>query len=221
MEIVTDFIFLGSKITVDDDCSHEIKRYLLLGRKAMTNLDSFDVLIPVPGRHQVMNALAGAIVGSVYGLTDEEIKAGIESLTPLGGRFKILKNIGMTVIDDCYNANPMSMKASLSVLSDVEERTVAILGDMGELGENEAALHREVGEAAGVMSIDAFVLVGELSKNIAEGIRSVKPDAEILWFPTVDEALAEIKDVVRPGDVVLVKASHFMHFDRIVSELTV
>jgi UDP-N-acetylmuramoyl-tripeptide--D-alanyl-D-alanine ligase len=168
-----------------------------------------------------MNALAGAIVGSVYGLTDEEIKAGIESLEPLGGRFKILKNIGMTVIDDCYNANPMSMKASLGVLSDVEERTVAILGDMGELGENEAALHREVGEAAGEMSIDAFVLVGELAKNIAEGIRSVNPDAEILWFATVDEALAEIKDVVRPGDVVLVKASHFMHFDRIVSELTV
>jgi UDP-N-acetylmuramoyl-tripeptide--D-alanyl-D-alanine ligase len=115
----------------------------------------------------------------------------------------------------------MSMKASLGVLSDVEERTVAILGDMGELGENEAALHREVGEAAGEMSIDAFVLGGKLAKNIAEGIRSVNPDAEILWFATVDEALAEIKDVVRPGDVVLVKASHFMHFDRIVSELTV
>ena len=193
------------------------------GISCTINMDdrSFDVLIPVPGRHQVMNALAGAIVGSVYGLTDEEIKAGIESLEPLGGRFKILKNIGMTVIDDCYNANPMSMKASLGVLSDVEERTVAILGDMGELGENEAALHREVGEAAGEMSIDAFVLVGELAKNIAEGIRSVNPDAEILWFATVDEALAEIKDVVRPGDVVLVKASHFMHFDRIVSELTV
>jgi len=192
------------------------------GISCTINMDdrSFDVLIPVPGRHQVMNALAGAIVGSVYGLTDEEIKAGIESLEPLGGRFKILKNIGMTVIDDCYNANPMSMKASLSVLSDVEERTVAILGDMGELGENEAVLHREVGEAAGEMSIDTFVLVGELSKNIAVGIRSVKPDAEILWFPTVDEALPEIKDVVRPGDVVLVKASHFMHFDRIVSELT-
>ena len=193
------------------------------GISCTINMDdrSFDVLIPVPGRHQVMNALAGAIVGSVYGLTDEEIKAGIESLEPLGGRFKILKNIGMTVIDDCYNANPMSMKASLSVLSDVEERTVAILGDMGELGENEAVLHREVGEAAGEMSIDTFVLIGELSKNIAEGIRSVKPDVEILWFPTVDEALPEIKDVVRPGDVVLVKASHFMHFDRIVSELTV
>ncbi len=180
----------------------------------------FDVMIPVPGRHQVLNALAGAAVGSVYGLTDEEIKAGIESLEPIGGRFRGLHKNGCTVIDDCYNANPMSMKASLSVLGDVEERTVAVLGDMGELGENEAALHREVGEAAGGMAVDAFILIGELSKNIAEGIRSVRPDADIAWFPTVPEAVPEIKAKVGSGDVVLVKASHFMQFDRIVDALT-
>ena len=127
---------------------------------------------------------------------------------------------GCIVIDDCYNANPMSMKASLSVLGDVEERTVAVLGDMGELGENESALHREVGEAAGGMAVDAFILIGELSKNIAEGIRSVRPDADIVWFPTVPEAVPEITAKVGSGDVVLVKASHFMQFDRIVDALT-
>lgn len=199
-----------------------IKPLGIEGISCTINMDdrSFDVRIPVPGRHQVLNALAGAIVGSIYGLTDEEIKAGIESLEPISGRFHIFKKIGYTVIDDCYNANPMSMKASLSVLADVEGGTCAILGDMGELGENEAALHREVGEAAGEMSIDSFILIGELSKNIAEGIRSVKPDANILWYATVDEALPELKEHVSPGDTVLVKASHFMHFDRIVAALT-
>lgn len=91
---------------------------------------------------------------------------------------------------------------------------------MGELGENEAALHREVGEAAGGMAVDSFILAGDLAKNIAEGIRSVRPDADILLFGTVEEAIPAITAAVRPGDVVLVKASHFMQFDRIVAALT-
>lgn len=193
----------------------------LKGTACTINIDDryFDVTVPIPGRHMVMNALAGAAVGSLYGLTDEEIKAGIESLETLGGRFNIVETGKYTVIDDCYNANPMSMKASLGVLNDVEERCVAILGDMGELGENEAALHREVGEYAGEQNIDEYIVVGELSKNISEAIREVKPEADLHTFETVEELIPALDTLLNEGDIVLVKASHFMGFDRIVEAL--
>lgn len=193
----------------------------LKGTACTINIDDryFDVKVPIPGRHMVMNALAGAAVGSLYGLTDEEIKAGIESLETLGGRFNIVETGKYTVIDDCYNANPMSMKASLGVLNDVEERCVAILGDMGELGENEAALHREVGEYAGEQNIDEYIVVGELSKNISEAIREVKPEADLHTFETVEELIPALDTLLDEGDIVLVKASHFMGFDRIVEAL--
>ena len=104
--------------------------------------ESFKVLVPIPGRHMVYNALAGTAVGLTYGLTLDEIKAGIESLQSLSGRFHILENEkkNITVIDDCYNANPVSMKASLEVLQDALGRKVALLGDMGELGKNEVEM---------------------------------------------------------------------------------
>ena len=193
----------------------------LKGTACTINIDDryFDVTVPIPGRHMVMNALAGAAVGSLYGLTDEEIKAGIESLETLGGRFNIVETGKYTIIDDCYNANPMSMKASLGVLNDVEERCVAILGDMGELGENEAALHREVGEYAGEQNIDEYIVVGKLSENISEAIREVKPEADLHTFETVEELIPALDALLKEGDIVLVKASHIMRFDRIVEAL--
>ena len=104
-------------------------------------------------------------VGHIYELTIEEIKAGIESLEAISGRFKMIETDKMMIVDDCYNANPMSMKASLDVLHDGSGRRVAILGDMGELGENETALHEEVGVHAAVCGIDVCVCVGELSST--------------------------------------------------------
>ena len=193
----------------------------LKGTACTINIDDryFDVTVPIPGRHMVMNALAGAAVGSLCGVTDGEIKAGIESLETLGGRVNIVETEKYTIIDDCYNANPMSMKASLGVLNDVEERCVAILGDMGELGENEAALHREVGEYAGEQNIDEYIVVGKLSENISEAIREVKPEADLHTFETVEELIPALDALLKEGDIVLVKASHFMRFDRIVEAL--
>lgn len=114
----------------------------------------FHVDIPMPGRHMVSNALAAATVGRLYGLNAEQIKNGIESLEPVSGRFNMIETDKFMIVDDCYNANPMSMKASLDVLQDGLGRKVAILGDMGELGTDEAALHEGVGVHAGQCRID-------------------------------------------------------------------
>ncbi len=185
-----------------------------------TEQGSFDTLIPIPGLHMVLNALAGTAVGLHYGLTTDQIRAGIESLQPVGGRFHIIRTEQFTVIDDCYNANPVSMKSSLSVLSDSLGRKVAILGDMGELGAREKELHREVGEYAGALGIDEVICVGPLSAHLAEGLLAVRPDARVHCFSSLQVFLKEMDALLRPGDTVLVKASHFMRFEKVVERLT-
>lgn len=123
------------------------------------------------------------------------------------------------VVDDCYNANPMSMKASLDVLHDGEGRRVAILGDMGELGENEIALHEEVGAHAAQCGIDACICVGELSAHMAEAARKADPDFEVIYEESREALLEHLKDLVQKGDTILVKASHFMKFEEVVEAL--
>ena len=179
----------------------------------------FDVLVPTPGIHMVYNALAAAAVGRIYGLTTEEIKKGIESLETIRGRFKMIETDKFLVVDDCYNANPMSMKASLDVLHDGEGRRVAILGDMGELGENEIALHEEVGAHAAQCGIDACICVGELSAHMAEAARKADPDFEVIYEESREALLEHLKDLVQKGDTILVKASHFMKFEEVVEAL--
>ena len=179
----------------------------------------FPVHVPLAGEHFVMNALAAAAVGSLLGLTDEEIARGIAKTPATEGRNRVVHTEKLTVIDDCYNANPMSMKASARMLAMANGRKVAVLGDMGELGSEEEDLHFETGEAAGALAIDLYVTVGTLAKKIAEGIRSARADAAVREYDTVDACLAELPGVLCEGDTVLVKASHFMHFEKIVAAL--
>ena len=120
----------------------------------------------------VLNALAGIAAGYALGMNDEEIKAGIEALVPLAGRNNLIETDSLTIIDDCYNANPASMKASLDVLSKAAGRTVAILGDMFELGPKECEMHNEIGQYAAKAGIHMLVCIGDLAREIArtEGV---------------------------------------------------
>ena len=182
--------------------------------------DSFEVKIPIPGDHMVLNALAATAVGTSLGMTKEEIKTGIEKLKSLKGRFHQMKENGITVIDDCYNANPASMKASLKVLSSASQRKVAILGDMGELGEEEQELHRQVGEYAGSLGLQLCICVGTLAGHLAHAAKKKNPQMEVVMADSVEEAIKKLPQLIQKGDAVLVKASHFMHFDKIVDALT-
>lgn len=181
--------------------------------------ESFEVLVPMPGKHMVYNALAAAAVGKEYGLTNVQIKRGIETLEAISGRFKMIETEKFLIVDDCYNANPMSMKASLDVLQDGAGRRVAILGDMGELGENEIALHESVGEHAGKCKIDVCICVGALCKYMAEQAKKTNPELEVIYEANREDLLKNIKNYVQRGDTILVKASHFMKFDEVVKVL--
>lgn len=179
--------------------------------------ESFSCVVPIPGIHMVSNALAGSAVGSKLGLTTEEIKRGIESLPSIPGRNHIIQTDRLILLDDCYNANPVSMKASLDVLNMGIGRKVAVLGDMGELGPDYAALHRSVGEYAAEIGIDLVCAIGPMSKEIAEGAAS--DGTKALWFETKADFLAQTKDILKDGDNVLIKASHGMEFPEIVEAL--
>ena len=173
-----------------------------------------DVTIPTMGRHNVLNALCAMAVGTQLGLTPEEIKRGLESFENVGSRNHIIKTDTLTIIDDCYNANPTSTKAGLDTLSKLSGRKIAILGDMKELGADEIALHREVGAYAKEVGIDMLVAVGPLSEATAEGYGK-----GAYYYPTVERCIDRLKRYLLPGDTILVKASHSMRFERIVEAL--
>jgi UDP-N-acetylmuramoyl-tripeptide--D-alanyl-D-alanine ligase len=182
--------------------------------------EKVNVWIPIPGMHMVYNALAGAQVGLQLGLAMEEIKAGIEALKPTGGRNNILNVNNKTVIDDCYNANPVSMRSSLDVLAKATGRKVAILGDMGELGTDEKQLHYGVGEYAASHNIDVLACVGTLCEEMKKGAEAVSDSkTKVLYFATREELLEKLYGFVEESDTILVKASHFMKFEQVVEEL--
>ena len=180
--------------------------------------ESFVADIPMPGRHMVYNALAATAVGKLYGLTNEQIRQGIESLEPVSGRFHMIETEKFLIVDDCYNANPMSMKASLDVLKDGAGRRVAILGDMGELGENEVALHEQVGSHAGSCGIDVCICVGTLSAHMAEKAKE-SGKIQVIYEESRESLLEHLLEYVQQGDTILVKASHFMKFEEVVNKL--
>lgn len=181
------------------------------------------VSIPVPGCHMIYNVLAAAAVGSVLGVSREQLEEALSELKTVQGRGKLIETERFTIMDDCYNANPMSMRASLDILSYASGRKVAILGDMFELGADERKLHREVGAYAARTEIDLLLCVGELAAEIADGARevaSVEPNPPgIFHFDTQEELLTELPALLKSGDTILVKASHGMNFQRIIGAL--
>lgn len=183
------------------------------------NGDKCRVTIPMAGIHNVYNAMAAASVGYMMGMDVESIQKGIESVEVLSGRNNRLELGGITIFDDCYNANPMSMKAAISVLSNAKGRKIAVLGDMGELGPTEEELHYSVGEAAGNAGLDLIVLSGNLSRKIAEGALTVNPMQTVMHFDDVEEMKSALLDIIEKGDTILIKASHFMKYDTVVEEL--
>ena len=179
----------------------------------------FACLVPTPGSHMVSNALAGAAVGYVLGLTSEQIREGIEKLPFMAGRNNIIQTGRIIILDDCYNANPVSMKAAIDVLDLGIGRRVAILGKMGELGNNERELHYEVGTYLASSGTDMVIAVDELAREIIRGIGDAGSHIETHWFATRDELIPHLGELIHEGDNVLVKASNSLGFSGIVQAL--
>ena len=167
-----------------------------------------------PGRYMIYPMAMAAAIGRRLGLTREEIAAGVAAYTTVGSRMHLIRLPGeRLVIDDCYNANPQSMAEGLRMLAaSPAQHRVAVLGDMGELGQLTAQAHRDMGALTRRLGL-AAVAVGEKMRALTE------TDPQAQWFATVEEAMPAIRQLFTPGTAVLVKASHAMHFERIVKEL--
>jgi UDP-N-acetylmuramoyl-tripeptide--D-alanyl-D-alanine ligase len=178
---------------------------------------SLRVHTPVPGGRLVYDALAAIAVGLAEGMSVEEAAHALED-AEIPRRLKALSSAGgATILDDSYNASPASVLAALSVLAETPGRRIALLGDMLELGSLEADGHRQVGEAA-ARTVDALFTVGPRGQMIAEAAQ----DAGAAWvqhFDSKAEATAELRRLLVPGDVLLVKASHGLALDAVVQEL--
>ena len=180
----------------------------------------FKANITIPGEHNVYNALAATAVGLELGLSLAEIQKGIEEAKTIAGRTNLVKANGMNVIDDCYNANPVSMEAAMDVLSHAKGRTIAVLGDMGELGEDEKALHYGVGKCVAEKKIHTLFCAGTLAAEYKAGVESIENDCKVFHFENKDDMITELLSYVKEGDNILIKASHFMDFTKVVEALT-
>jgi UDP-N-acetylmuramoyl-tripeptide--D-alanyl-D-alanine ligase len=183
-----------------------------------------EVFVPLPGRFTALNALAAIAVGHYFGLSLEEMCSGLEAFRPSAMRLNLTRRPdGVLIIDDSYNANPTSMRGALETLKDVagHRRKVAILGDMLELGEYGLDAHREIGRLAAEVGVDCLITAGPLSVHLAEAARTEGlPAAQVLICQDARAAAEAARQAVRPGDVVLVKASRGMHFEEVVAALT-
>ena len=173
--------------------------------------------IPAFGDHMIYAALEGAAVGIALGLSDARIAAGIAEYKTVGRRARIVDCSGITVIDDCYNANPTSVMSALRSMQRLAGRKIAVLGDMLELGENSAALHYDTGVAAGKCCEKLFAC-GEASRETACGAE--ESGCSAAWFGSREALTEALLAEIKAGDCVLVKASHGMHFETIVETVS-
>ena len=185
---------------------NNIRCTLCFGQKTL------DINIHAIGNHMVSNALAAVAVGTILGLNDEQLKTGIEAYRTIAGRANVINTESLCIIDDCYNANPTSVKASIDSLASLPGRKIAILGDMKGLGEKELELHYNVGFYAKDCGISRVLSVGPLAKEIARV-------AKDLWFDSVESLVKELPNILQEGDTVLVKASRAMCFEIVIEYL--
>ncbi|MCD7749995.1 MAG: UDP-N-acetylmuramoyl-tripeptide--D-alanyl-D-alanine ligase [Oscillospiraceae bacterium] len=169
------------------------------------------VRIPAFGQHMIYAALMGAAVGLELGLTGKEIAAGIATYETVGSRGRMIDTGYVTILDDCYNANPTSVQSAIDSLTALPGRKVAILGDMRELGENSPALHRQVGAYAAKKGVQV-IACGPLAKDIAAGAGE-----GTAWYADTASLLEALPELLQKGDAVLVKASHVMGFEAVVA----
>jgi UDP-N-acetylmuramoyl-tripeptide--D-alanyl-D-alanine ligase len=167
------------------------------------------------GRHNATNALAALAAYNALGLPLGKAQRGARHVTLSRWRGEEVPLPGEGIlINDCYNANPLSMAAALEHLAERagERRTIAVLGDMAELGPGAPAYHREVGAAASRAGVDVLLAVGPLARSYLDGARGVPVTR---WAPTVEQGLAALGGLLEPGDCVLVKGSRAMGLEAI------
>lgn len=178
------------------------------GEEAVFNL-------PMAGKHNVLNTMLAIEVAKCLNVSFKQMVKGLENLEATSMRLQVIKKEGLTIINDCYNASPDSMRSSLDVLSAYKNcRKVAILGDMYELGDESERAHFEVGEYA-KDKVDILIVIGRYIKNFKDGFNN----DNIIMYNTKEECIKELENIIKLDDVVLVKASRGVKLENVVKKL--
>lgn len=192
-----------------------------IGCTVVTERERYSLEIPAPGEHMAYAGAIAAAVGEALGLNREEIARGAASYVPAGSRMRVLRLPGeRMILDDCYNANPQSVAAALEILARTErDKKIAVLGDMGELGDLGSQAHYNMGALAAMLGVDLVFAIGsgDRAGRIADG--AAQSGGSVQYYPTKEEALPELRLQLAPGTVMLIKASHAMKFERLVEQL--
>ncbi len=184
---------------------------------------SATITLALPGQFMVANALAAAAVGHVMGLTIDAIAAGLQSARPISGRMRSIHlKTDAHLIDDAYNANPESMQAALTGLAQMgdPQSTIAVLGDMRELGNEADVMHRQIGAFVAAQRIDRLYVTGTYGEQIASGARQAGMTASKIVYADKSSIGRQLIERMRPGQWILVKGSRAMAMETIVQALT-
>jgi len=184
-----------------------------------------NISLNIPGYHNIYNACCAAAISMYSGISSKAIKEGIEGAVIEGSRMEILKKKDRMIINDCYNANPLSVKGAIDSLVLISKkrnvRSVALLSDMLELGRGSNRLHQEIGEYLSDKKVDILIAVGTLARHIYEGYRKGsalnKNDSSCFYFANKGELGKKINDLLKPGDLILVKGSRANKMEDIIN----
>ncbi len=201
--------------------NEEIRFVLQIGAQ------SESVTLHVPGQHNVANAMAAAAIAHAAGAGIKDIAKGLSTFQPAEKRMQILDGpAGSRIINDCYNANPASMKAAIQTLTEIATASsVAVLGDMLELGAGSYQLHKEVGMLAADLSVSFVAVLGEYAEAVAEGVKKSKnAGTEVLQCANQDQCYSWLQKLIqnnqlKAGSYILVKGSRGMHLEKLVEQL--
>jgi UDP-N-acetylmuramoyl-tripeptide--D-alanyl-D-alanine ligase len=189
-----------------------------------TPTDEAEVMLPMPGTHNVLNALAAASVATCFGIAAEEIAAALATATPSEMRGEVFRfKEGFTVVDDSYNSNPrslLSMAEAVARGGEEVKRRIIVAGEMLELGPESAALHRDAGRETGGLGVEVLWGVRGLARELVEGARESGMSAEATrFFESSEDAADALVGFIRRGDLVLVKGSRGVHTEKVVEAL--
>ncbi|WP_446899317.1 UDP-N-acetylmuramoyl-tripeptide--D-alanyl-D-alanine ligase [Clostridium sp. LBM24168] len=247
---ITDFFSEGNIliINIDNDMLSKVKSKTFdiktVSMKERANISAFNIKLmensvefyvrennriteekicaAVPGKHSVMNALFAVLTGRIFNMSYDEIRYGLKKLETTKMRLETIRGSKFTIINDCYNANPDSMIAAIDVLMNYKgSRKIAVLGTMGELGDDSNELHKKVGEYAAKSNVDLLIAVGEYSSDYREGFKKFKSSkCEVMEIKDYEYVVSLLNDkYIEKDDVVLIKASRSMKFEKIVDQL--
>jgi len=182
------------------------------------------VRLNLPGYHNIYNSCLAAGICDYLGVSSEKIKSGIESAAIEKYRMEIIDSGDITLINDCYNASPLSMRKAIDTLCLIGEknnrRCVAIIGDMLELGDRSEELHYDIGKYLIKKDIDVLIALGKLAKNIYRGFKENRADPDgqrCYYFPEREGFQSSLKNLIKPRDIVLIKGSRANKMEEIIS----